>query len=288
MKSKYINKIFLLGLFILGNAFTSFAQEKVITMYHTNDVHSRIEPIDPNSSDKNAGAAGFVRRATVIEELRNNDSSLLLFDCGDFSQGTPYYNFYRGEVEIKLMNAMKYDAATIGNHEFDFGLENMARLFDMANFPIVCANYDFTGTVVESHVKPYIILNRDGLKIGVFGLSPRLEGLVQASNCIGVEYLDPVQVANEVAHQLKVVEKCDLVVCLSHLGLRPSPLNRASDQVLVKETSNIDVVLGGHSHTFMDEPEFVENKVGIKVPISQMGKNGVFVGKIAVSFDSKK
>ena len=288
MKSKYINKIFLLGLFILGNAFTSFAQEKVITMYHTNDVHSRIEPIDPNSSDKNAGAAGFVRRATVIEELRNNDSSLLLFDCGDFSQGTPYYNFYRGEVEIKLMNAMKYDAATIGNHEFDFGLENMARLFDMANFPIVCANYDFTGTVVESHVKPYIILNRDGLKIGVFGLSPRLEGLVQASNCIGVEYLDPVQVANEVAHQLKVVEKCDLVVCLSHLGLRPSPLNRASDQVLVKETSNIDVVLGGHSHTFMDEPEFVENKVGFKVPISQMGKNGVFVGKIAVSFDSKK
>lgn len=288
MKSKYINKIFLLGLFILGNAFTSFAQEKVITMYHTNDVHSRIEPIDPNSSDKNAGAAGFVRRTTVIEELRNNDSSLLLFDCGDFSQGTPYYNFYRGEVEIKLMNAMKYDAATIGNHEFDFGLENMARLFDMANFPIVCANYDFTGTVVESHVKPYIILNRDGLKIGVFGLSPRLEGLVQASNCIGVEYLDPVQVANEVAHQLKVVEKCDLVVCLSHLGLRPSPLNRASDQVLVKETSNIDVVLGGHSHTFMDEPEFVENKVGIKVPISQMGKNGVFVGKIAVSFDSKK
>lgn len=269
-------------LILLIGGLSVFAQDKVITMYHTNDTHSRIEPIDPNSSDKYAGYAGYVRRATLLEELRAANPNLLLFDCGDFSQGTPYYNFYKGELEIKLMNLMKYDAATIGNHEFDFGLENMARLFKMAEFPILCANYDFTGTVVEGLVKPYTILYREGLKIGVFGVSPRMEGLVQASNCVGVGYLDPIKKADEIAEFLKKEEKCDLVICLSHLGLKPSPLNRESDQVLVRETSNIDVVLGGHSHTFMEVPEFIENRDGIKVPISQMGKNGVFVGKIEV------
>ena len=265
-----------------------YAQVKELYIYHSNDTHSRIEPIDINSSDKYAGKAGYVRRATCIEQLRAEHKNMLLFDCGDFSQGTPYYNMFKGEVEIALINAMEYDAATIGNHEFDFGLDNMARLFRMANFPIVCANYDFGGTVLESLVKPYTIIEKEGLKIGVFGLSPRLEGLVQATNCEGVTYLDPVEVANNIAKELKENIKCDLVVCISHLGLRPSALNQDSDEVLVRNTSNIDIVLGGHSHTLMNEPEIVLNTEGKGVPISQMGKNGVFLGEFKVTFEPAK
>lgn len=289
--TKYnLNKNILVVLCLLVSEFGSIAygQVKELYVFHTNDTHSRIEPIDKTSSDKYAGKAGYVRRATAVEQLRQEHKNMLLFDCGDFSQGTPYYNMYKGEVEIKLMNAIGYDAATIGNHEFDFGLENMARLFKMANFPIVCANYGFEGTVLESLVKPYIILNKDGLKIGVFGLSPKMEGLVQASNCEGVTYQDPIEAANKVAHHLKMEEDCDVVICLSHLGLRPSALNQDSDQVLVRNTANIDVVLGGHSHTFMKEPEIVLNKEGKSVPISQMGKNGVFLGEFKITFEPAK
>ena len=164
---KYNLHIALVALFLLTNLFGSaLAQQKELYIYHSNDTHSRIEPIDVNSADKFAGLGGYVRRATCIDSLRIVNPSMLLFDCGDFSQGTPYYNMYKGEVEVLLMNEMQYDAATIGNHEFDFGLENMARLFELAKFPIVCANYDFRGTVLEALVKPYIVIEREGLKIG--------------------------------------------------------------------------------------------------------------------------
>ena len=200
---KYNLHIALVALFLLTNLFGSaLAQQKELYIYHSNDTHSRIEPIDVNSADKFAGLGGYVRRATCIDSLRIVNPSMLLFDCGDFSQGTPYYNMYKGEVEVLLMNEMQYDAATIGNHEFDFGLENMARLFELAKFPIVCANYDFRGTVLEALVKPYIVIEREGLKIGVFGLSPRIEGLVQASNCEGVSYLSPADSANKIANKL--------------------------------------------------------------------------------------
>jgi 5'-nucleotidase len=283
---KYNLHIALVALFLLTNLFGSaLAQQKELYIYHSNDTHSRIEPIDVNSADKFAGLGGYVRRATCIDSLRIVNPSMLLFDCGDFSQGTPYYNMYKGEVEVLLMNEMQYDAATIGNHEFDFGLENMARLFELAKFPIVCANYDFRGTVLEALVKPYIVIEREGLKIGVFGLSPRLEGLVQASNCEGVSYLSPADSANKIAKKLKEELNCDYVICLSHLGLSPSALNQDSDQVLVRSTSNIDLVLGGHSHTFMNDPEIVLNKEGKSVPISQMGKNGVYLGMFKVTFE---
>lgn len=283
---KYNLHIALVALFLLTNLFGSaLAQQKELYIYHSNDTHSRIEPIDVNSADKFAGLGGYVRRATCIDSLRIVNPSMLLFDCGDFSQGTPYYNMYKGEVEVLLMNEMQYDAATIGNHEFDFGLENMARLFELAKFPIVCANYDFRGTVLEALVKPYIVIEREGLKIGVFGLSPRIEGLVQASNCEGVSYLSPADSANKIAKKLKEELNCDYVICLSHLGLSPSALNQDSDQVLVRSTSNIDLVLGGHSHTFMNDPEIVLNKEGKSVPISQMGKNGVYLGMFKVTFE---
>lgn len=200
-----------------------------------------------------------------------------MFDSGDFSQGTPYYNMFKGEVEIKLMNEMGYDAGTIGNHEFDFGLDNMARLFKMANYPIVCANYDVTGTVLEGLVKEYTIIQRNGIKIGVFGLGAQLEGLV-ASECYGnVKFEDPVSEAQRVTDLLKNQEHCDLVICLSHLGWEGEPY---SDIELIENTRDIDVVLGGHSHSYFDAPKYYKNLDGIEVPVQQMGKNGAFVGQM--------
>ena len=256
----------------------SAQQTKQLVILHTSDTHSRIEPIDPHAADRYAGMGGVVRRATFLKDFRAGNPDVLLFDCGDISQGTPYYNLFQGEVEVKMMNLMGYDAMTIGNHEFDFGLDNMARLFRMADFPVVCANYDVTGTVLEGLVKPYVVLNRDGMKIGVFGLSPKMEGLVQADKCEGVVFKDPVPVANEVAAKLKDVEGCDAVVCLSHLGIK-------EDEMLVHQTRNIDVVLGGHSHTFMQEPVFFQNLDGESIPVSHTGKNGIFVGKIDLTFE---
>lgn len=259
---------------------------KELVVYHTNDTHSRVEPYAENFKDTAwAGRAGYVRRATMIKEARKENKDLLLFDCGDFSQGSPYYNMFKGEVEVNLMNEMGYDAGTIGNHEFDFGLDNMLRLFKLAEFPIVCANYDFTGTILEGVVKPYIIMERNGLKIGVFGLSPKLEGLVQASNCEGVVYNEPNAVANEIADLLKNKEGCDVVICLSHLGWKSGPLNPASDENLIQNTRNIDVVLGGHSHSLFVAPEYYKNLDGKEIPNYQMGKSGVYVGKMVLKFE---
>lgn len=268
-------------LFLLCILLPGFAQQtKTLTLLQTSDTHSRIEPIDKHAADKYAGMGGFVRRATMLGQFRKDNPNVLLFDCGDFSQGTPYYNLFKGEVEIEMLNLMKYDAVTIGNHEFDFGLDNMARLFKMAHFPIVCSNYGVEGTVLEGLVKPYIILERDGLKIGVFGLGAKMEGLVQADKCAGVAFKDPVLVANEIAAMLKETEGCDAVVCLSHLGLK-------EDEMLVHQTRNIDVVLGGHSHTFQEEPVVFPNLDGKDVTVSHTGKNGIYVGKVDLNFDVK-
>lgn len=256
---------------------------KELLILHTNDTHSRIEPIpvtDPNPHY--AGKAGFVRRVSLIKGLRKQNKDLFLFDCGDFSQGSPFYNMFRGEVEVKLMNEMGYDAGTIGNHEFDFGLDNMARLFQLANFPIVCANYGVKGTVLEGIVKPYVILERNGIKVGVFGLSPALEGLVQAKNCVGVVFEDPIEAAQRVADILKVREKCDLVICLSHLGWKG---NAYSDETLIPATRHIDIVLGGHSHSYFDKTLFYKNLDGKDIPLQQMGKNAVYVGTLKVKME---
>lgn len=256
---------------------------KELLILHTNDTHSRVEPVpatDPNPEF--AGKAGFVRRAALIKEMRKQHKDLLLFDCGDFSQGSPFYNMFKGEVEIKLMNEMGYDAGTIGNHEFDFGLDNMARLFKMASFPVVCANYGVEGTVLEGIVKPYIVLEREGVKIGVFGLSPALEGLVQMKNCEGVVFESPIEAAQRVAEILKEQEKCDLVVCLSHLGWKGEPY---SDETLIPATRDIDIVLGGHSHSYFDKTLFYKNLDGKEIPLQQMGKNAVYVGTMKVKME---
>ncbi len=258
------------------------AQElKELYIFHTNDTHSCIEPNEAHHPDTaQANKAGFVRRVTFLKEMRKQHPDMLLFDSGDFSQGSPYYNMFKGDVEIKLMNEMGYDAGTIGNHEFDYGLDNMARLFQIAKFPIVCANYSVEGTVLEGIVKPYVILHRNGLKIGVFGLGPKMEGLVQQKNYEGLVYKDPVKCANEVADLLKNREHCDVVICLSHLGWKGTD----SDEVLIPATRNIDIVLGGHSHSYFEAPVYYKNLDGVEVPLQQMGKNARFVGRMVLKF----
>lgn len=263
-------------------------QTKILNILQTSDTHSRIEPVSPLAADRNAGLGGVVRRATFVKQFRAEHPDMLLLDCGDISQGTPYYNMFQGELEVKMMNLMHYDAMTIGNHEFDFGLENMARLFRLADFPVVCANYDVTGTVLEGLVKPYTVLERAGLRIGVFGLSPRLEGLVQAANCAGVTYSDPIDAARRTTRTLREQEQCDVVICLSHLGMRGEDSPEPGDEALVARTEGIDLVLGGHTHTYMEEPLFLRNAAGKAVPVMHTGKNGAYVGKLKLELTEER
>lgn len=280
-----LRKTVVLYMLLLFTAIGANAQ-KQLHILHTNDTHSCIMPLNPNLADTAvAGRGGFLRRVAMIKEERAKNPDLLLIDSGDFSQGSPFYTMFKGDVEVGLMNLMGYDAVTIGNHEFDFGLENMARIFKMAKFPVVCANYDFTGTCVEGLVKPYVIIKRNGLKIGLFGLSPQLEGLVDLSKCKGVTYLDPIEVGNRVAAELKHDKKCDVVICVSHLGwLRPDEMG---DQKLLASSKDIDLVLGGHSHSYFKDLRYVNNADGKAVPVDQNGKNAMYVGKLTLSFDKK-
>lgn len=277
---------------ILIIAFALFAlsanakSKKELTILHTNDSHSCIYPLNTNLADTLlAGRGGYLRRINMIKDERAKEPKLLLLDSGDFSQGSSYYTLFKGDVEVGLMNQMRYDAATIGNHEFDYGMENMARLFRMCEFPIVCANYDFTGTAVEGLVKPYIVMKRDGVKIGIFGLSPEMDGLVATDNWAGVKFLDPIESARKAVAALRQKEKCDVVICLSHLGWKQAPA--IGDEELIAATHGIDIVLGGHSHTYMKQLEWVKNDNGTNTPVDQNGKHALFVGKIKLSLDKK-
>ena len=262
---------------------TDAKKHKQLVILHTNDTHSTILPLNPNIDNKDiAGRGGFLRRINMIKEQRSQNPGLLLFDSGDFSQGSGYYTLFKGEVEIGLMNQMGYDAATIGNHEFDFGMDNMAKLFRMANFPIVCSNYDCTGTVLEGLVKPYIIINRDGVKIGVFALAPPLKGLVFDGNCEGITYLDPAETGQKYIDILRKQEKCDLVICISHLGWAVSEY---PDERFLSLTEGCDLVLGGHTHTYMQELEYALDKNGKQIPVDQNGKHGAFIGKLILDLE---
>ena len=257
-------------------------KHKQLVILHTNDTHSTILPLNQNLDNKDlAGRGGFLRRVNMVKEQRAQHPNLLLFDSGDFSQGSGYYTLFKGEVEIGLMNLMKYDAATIGNHEFDFGLDNMARIFRMAKFPIICSNYDFTGTPCEGLVKPYIVLKREGVKIGVFALAPAMKGLVFDGNCKGVEFLDPAETAQKYIDILRKQEKCDIVICVSHLGWK----SEYSDEDFVKLTEGCDLVLGGHTHTYMPTLEYAPDKNGKKIPVDQNGKHAAFVGKLILELE---
>ena len=263
----------------------SAKKQKQLVVLHTNDTHSCILPLKEALEDTMiAGRGGYLRRIAMIKEERQKAPDLLLFDSGDFSQGSSYYTMFKGDVEIELMNQMGYDAATIGNHEFDFGVDNMARIFRKAKFPIVCSNYDFTGSDLQGVVKPYITLKRKGIKIGVFAICPKMKGLVPQKNYEPLKYLDPAETARRYIDLLRQQEKCDLVICLSHMGWKESTY---PDEQLIRQIEDCDLVLGGHTHTYMPTLEYTPDRTGKLIPVDQNGKHGAFVGKLILNLEKK-
>ena len=273
-----------------GLGLTSCTQSTAtkITILHTNDVHSHIEAFGPNEG-RNANKGGVARRASLVETLRNENPNTLLLDAGDIFQGTPYFNFYGGELEFKLMSMLKYDVATIGNHDFDNGINGLYAQLPHAKFDFISANYDFTNTVMDTHVKPYKTFVKDGIKIGVFGLGIELQGLVNKATYKETVYLDPIEIAQDMSRILKTEEACDLIICLSHLGYeyKKAP-SKISDIKLAKATQDIDLIIGGHTHTFLDKPTVETNAVGKSVLVNQVGCYGLYLGKIDFYFDAKK
>jgi 5'-nucleotidase len=265
--------------------FSSFAGSKKIklTILHTNDVHSRIEPF-PMDGGRYQGLAGVARRSTLIKKVRAEEDHVLLLDAGDMFQGTPYFNLFGGKLELDLMTKLGYDAGTFGNHEFDNGLNGLIKYLDHAKFPFLTANYDFSGTVLEGKTQDYTIFKKGGVKIGVFGLGVDIEGLVDPNNFKGMKYLDPILVANRVVKELKEKHKCDLVICLSHLGYQYES-EKVSDLVLASKTNDIDLIIGGHTHTFLKEPTFVTNLKGTKTAVNQVGFAGINLGRVDIIFE---
>jgi len=261
---------------------------KHITILHTNDVHSHIDPF-PASDTRNANMGGAARRATLISSIRQENPNTLLLDAGDMFQGTPYFNYYGGELEFKLMSLMGYDAATIGNHDFDNGIDGLFKQLPHAKFDLLSANYDFKNTVMDTHVKPYKIFMKDGIKIGVFGLGIELEGLVDNRMYKETKYIDPITIAQDTSRILKEEEHCDLVICLSHLGYNYSKNpDKISDLKLASLTKGIDLIIGGHTHTFLKKPTVTKNILGENMLINQVGWAGINLGRIDFYFDGEK
>ncbi len=258
---------------------------KHLTILHTNDVHSHIEPFGPNEG-RNANLGGIARRATLIEKIRRENPNTLLLDAGDIFQGTPYFNFYGGELEFKLMSKLKYDAATIGNHDFDNGIDGLYAQLPHANFDFICSNYDFSNTIMNGKTRDYRIFMKDGLKVGVFGLGVELKGLVTDKLYKETKYLDPVEIATDMSNLLKNEQNCDLVICLSHLGYKYNS-DKISDLKLAQATENIDLIIGGHTHTFLEKPTTVKNKTGKNVLVNQVGCYGLYLGRLDFYFDEK-
>ncbi len=271
MKQKYIS-----ALLILCLSLSVSAQKKVVIL-HTNDTHSHLEPL-PMSDKSNPGQGGVVNRKAIIDSVRIAEQNVLLIDAGDFVQGTPYFNMFKGRAEVDAMNLMKYDLTVIGNHEFDYGLDTMKMIFERLDFPILCCNYDFSRTVLKDIVKPYVILNRFDLKIGIIGVGVDPEGLVQRDKYLDMTFSPIIESVNRYAEMLKKKEKCDLIICVSHAGY-------GTDKVIAEKSEYLDIIIGGHSHTFMKEPDMLKNILGKAVLVYQTGKYGVNVGKIEIELE---
>jgi 5'-nucleotidase len=259
---------------------------KHITILHTNDTHSQIEPFDTNHH-KFANKGGVARRASLIQKVRNENPNTLLLDAGDIFQGTPYFNYFGGEIEFKLMSLLKYDAATMGNHDFDNSIEGFHHQLPNANFDFVCANYDFKNTILNTLVKPYKIFFKDGIKIGVFGLGIELQNLVSPELFKETTYLDPIEITKDITRELKENENCDLIICLSHLGYHYKNTQKVSDLKLAAATKDIDLIIGGHTHTFLPKPTLVKNVNNETVIVNQVGAYGVNLGRIDFYFDNQ-
>lgn len=259
-----------------------------LTVLHTNDQHSRIEPFD-SSYSRNPNQGGFARRATLIQQIRSQEKNVLLLDAGDIFQGTPYFNFYGGELEFKLMSMMGYDAATMGNHDFDNGLDGFLKALPNAKFPFITSNYDFSNTILDGKTEKYKIFKKDGIKVGLFGVGIELDGLVGKKQYQETKYLNPVEIAQHYADFLRKEKGCDLVICLSHIGFDyRDDADKISDKKLAAQTNNIDLILGGHTHTFLPEPQSFTNKSGKNVLVNQVGWAGLLLGRIDFYFDKNK
>jgi 5'-nucleotidase len=272
----------------LGLSLSSFeaSKKKHLTILHTNDVHSYIDPF-PANHPKNPNMGGVARRAALIDSIRKENSNVLLLDAGDIFQGTPYFNYYGGELELKLMSMMKYDLATLGNHDFDTGIDGFYSQMHNANFDFVSANYDFKNTVLNGIVKPYKIIYKDGIKVGIFGLGVELAGLVDKKNYKETVYLNPVEISQDMARILKHDKKCDLVICLSHIGYQyKNEPDKICDLKLATLTNDIDLIIGGHTHTFLEKPTVVKNADDKDVIVNQVGCYGINLGRIDFYFDN--
>ncbi len=259
-----------------------------LVILHTNDVHSRLEAF-PMDGSRNEGAGGIAARAKLISDIRSEEEHVLLLDAGDIFQGTPYFNLYKGEPEMKAMQMMGYDACTMGNHDFDAGIENFATQLKHVSFPVLLCNYDFTDTAMEQKSAPYKIFKKGRLKIGVTGVGIEMKGLVPDNLAGKTKYLDPVQKLNETADFLKRTQGCDMVICLSHLGYQyRENSNKICDVILAKETEHVDLIIGGHTHTFLDEPVLAKNKKGEEVLINQVGWGGIRLGRLDYEFKRYK
>lgn len=269
-------------------SFDSVEKIKKLTILHTNDTHSHIDPF-PADDPRNPNQAGAARRATLIEKIRAEEDNVLLLDAGDIFQGTPYFNYYGGELEFKIMSMMGYDLATLGNHDFDNGIDGFFAQLPHAKFDFVSANYDFKNTLLDGIVKPYKVIKKQGLKIGVFGLGVELEGLVEKKLYKETVYNNPVDVTKDIVKQLKEIEKCDLIICLSHLGFKyKNDPEKICDILLAQQTKDIDLIIGGHTHTFLDKPVIEKNSEGKAVLINQVGCYGINLGRIDFYFSNEE
>ena len=259
-------------------------RKKRLVILHTNDTHSTIEPF-PSKHSKFPNMGGVSKRHTILQKIRSEEEHVLLLDAGDIFQGTPYFNTFNGELEMKLMSLLQYDAATMGNHDFDIGLEGFLNAQQFANFPFLCANYDFSETILSGKTKAYHIFHKAGIKIGVFGIGIALKGLVPIDKYGNTRYFDPISTANKIASELKS-KSCDLVICLSHLGFEYENKNINSDRKLAAETQNIDIILGGHTHTFFEKPLVLKNLKNKVVLVNQVGWGGVYLGRIDIDVES--
>lgn len=253
---------------------SAYAQE--LTIIHLNDTHSHI---DPQRSGEYIGRGGVIEQAAYIDSVRRAEGkrSVLLLHAGDFGQGTSYFTELNGNIEIDVMNAMKYDVVALGNHEFDNGIPELARRLENLEADVVCANYDFAGTPLEGLVEPYVIVRRAGKKIGVIGLLTDIMKVVDRSVAKDLSYLEPADVVNRYAAYLKNEKDCDLVICLSHLGYR-------EDKDLASQLSDVDVIVGGHSHTLLHKKQVVKDAEGDDVIVVQNWKWGLNVGCLTVEF----
>ncbi|OCB78619.1 bifunctional metallophosphatase/5'-nucleotidase [Flavobacterium crassostreae] len=277
----------LLGLGLSLNSFDTVAI-KQLTILHTNDVHSHIDPFGPEDP-RNANMGGVARRAALIASIRRENPNVLLLDAGDIFQGTPYFNYYGGELEFKLMSMMQYDLATIGNHDFDNGMDGLYAQMPHAKFDFVAANYDFKNTLLDGIIKPYKVFHKNGIKVGIFGIGIQLEGLVDKKMYLETVYKDPVEISQEMSRLLKKELQCDVVICLSHLGYAyQRDESRISDLKLAQLTQDIDLIIGGHTHTFLEKPTVVQNVVGKEVLVNQVGCYGINLGRIDFYFDSNR